>query len=364
MFLFIKKIIARIQGEEDLLISIKGENLSDIQSYLKNAKGYTIEKKIEIISEVVGQKIRIDILKSILHHDSFNEQLIYEVVFFKSIMIGNIDYLKVILGLGFDPATSDNFAICLACAIGNQDVVKFLLETKMVDEAFDDDEPLIYAVKYNHVSVVQLLLKQAKVDVNARGHEAICIAIDNDNLQMVEVIVAHYRMLHNKWGNNNLLVGHVKKITDKLQCSCVGKLVMPFLAAYYSAEILPIVREKPRLLMMCEKEDKKEILTKYLSFECVAHKLYSEKSIRVAFSHIRALEIQNKVFVTVDGLYNTKLPFDVMLLVGDFLVGPHELEHVTEGLFFSRYEEIVEKNTGNGFKNGEKAPKARAPLNL
>lgn len=127
------------------------------------------------------------------------------------------DFLRALKLKQFDPSTSNDYALHVACEFGHYDVVEELLRDSRVnpDRAIqtaaehgyarivqlllgdsrvvgrvDGNLALVKAAEFGHLEVINVLLKDPRINADTDENHAIQIAVEHNQLEIVKVLLA------------------------------------------------------------------------------------------------------------------------------------------------------------------------------
>ncbi|KAJ3272425.1 hypothetical protein HDU76_010912, partial [Blyttiomyces sp. JEL0837] len=191
----------------------------DMVTMLLNAAGFTIwgdravsiaarEGHFDIVKLLVSNP-RVDLAVSDLYesvkialergHDEIAKFLMLDprlqecltngAILSDACMVGNVDVVKLALGMAEYSRNDINRFLLLAIEYGRLEIVKLLVEVPGVDVTTDNNVFVRQAASGGCLEIVQFLLNFESVDVTAEGNEAIINAARNGHADVVKVLI-------------------------------------------------------------------------------------------------------------------------------------------------------------------------------
>jgi len=175
---------------------------NELIEFIQSVKGTRVEYKTEIIELIISNAAKLgkdDIF------DMFEDAVNNIPVKRKNKLFAHtssVRIAKILLSYeGVDPAYNDNKPIINAIRKGNVELVKLLLTYDTVDPsaqnsaAFDDNME-----NYNS-EVLKTLLKDGRIDPSTNDANILSLAIDNGDLEGVELLLGHSKINPSVAGN-------------------------------------------------------------------------------------------------------------------------------------------------------------------
>jgi hypothetical protein len=194
----------------DPLVSLE-DNQTLLSTLIKNGNTSLLSvifARVSISAEVINNEIQnfqglgihisipdstLELLLTLKHFDpTYNKNAIMK----SCIISKNYDYIrKISMHPSFNIDTDGKECLLYAIKYGNDRIIEFLVDKRMVEVSFDNEKPLRKLCETKFSNGVELIINNPRVKLNVLDNEPLLLAVINGNEEVVKKLLCFHSVL-------------------------------------------------------------------------------------------------------------------------------------------------------------------------